>query len=104
MTGAVNVSVVTLSGLVLNVSGVDCDTALSLFGSLIDVSVINESSVALKSENLCDSSCKGGLTVVNVADSTNVNVRLIGAYFFRTFLLPLEISSLVSVNPVYSIF
>ena len=33
---AVNVSIVTLLGLILNVSGVDGDAALALFGSLID--------------------------------------------------------------------
>ena len=36
MAGAVNVSIMTLFGLVLNVSGVDRYTTLSLFGSLID--------------------------------------------------------------------
>ena len=37
MARAVNVSVVTLVGLILNVSGVDGDAALLLFRSLIDV-------------------------------------------------------------------
>ena len=36
MSGAVNVSIVTFVGLILNVSGIDGDTTLSLFGSLID--------------------------------------------------------------------
>src|SRR5699024_9127245 len=36
MAGAVNVSVVTLVGLGFNVSGIDCDTTSSLFGSLIN--------------------------------------------------------------------
>ena len=37
MSRAVNVCVVSLLGLVLNVSGRDCYTTLSLFGCLIDV-------------------------------------------------------------------
>ncbi len=82
VAGAVNVSIVTVSGLVLNVSGVDCDTTLSLLWSLIDVRVIYEISVALEVENLCDCSGECGLAVVNVADSTNVNVRLISFELF----------------------
>ena len=76
MAGAVNVSIVTLSSLVLNVSGVDCDTALSLFGSLIDVSIIYEVSRTAEVQNLGDSSCQSGLTMVNVTDSTDVYMGL----------------------------
>ena len=74
---AVNVCIVTGFGLVLNVSGVDGDTTLSLFGSLIDVSVINEISVAVKVQNLGDRSGQSGLTMVNVADGTDVYMRFI---------------------------
>ena len=76
MAGAVNVSIVTGSSLILNVSGVDCNTALSLLGSLIDVSVINKLSLALHSESLGDSSGKSGLTMVNVTNGTNVYMGL----------------------------
>ena len=65
----------TGSSLILNVSGVDCDTALSL-GSLIDVSVINKLSLALHSESLGDSSGKSSLTMVNVTNGTNVYMGL----------------------------
>ena len=37
VAGAVNVSIVTLVGLILNVSGVDRDSACLLFGRLIDL-------------------------------------------------------------------
>ena len=52
VSGAVNVSIVTFVGLILNVSGVDGNTTLSLFGSLIDVSVILELSLTLQSQIL----------------------------------------------------
>ena len=76
MAGAVNMSIVTGSSLILNVSGVDCNTALSLLGSLIDVSVINKLSLALHSESLGDSSGKSSLTMVNVTNGTNVYMGL----------------------------
>ena len=47
----------TVIGLVLDVSGVDGDTTLSLFGSLIDVCIINEVSLTLRCECLCNSCC-----------------------------------------------
>ena len=77
MAGAVNVSIVTLSSLVLNVSGIDCDTTLSLFGSLIDVCIINEVSRTAEVQNLCDSSSQSCLTMVNVTDGTDVYMGLI---------------------------
>ena len=82
MAWAVNVCIVTLVCFILNVSCVNCDTTLSLFRSLIDVSVINEISIAFEVENLCDSSSKCCFTMVNVADCTNVNMGLISFKFF----------------------
>src|SRR5699024_4321898 len=76
MAGAVNVSIVTALGLILNVSGVDGNTTLSLFGSLIDISIINEISAAAQVQNLGDSSSQGGFTMVNVTNGTNVYVGL----------------------------
>ncbi len=86
MARAVNVSIVTCSSLILNVSGVDCDTTLSLFRSLIDVSVVNECSLTLHCEGLCDSSCQSSLTMVNVADSTNVDMGFGSVKFFLCHL------------------
>ncbi len=82
VAGAVHVSIVTLIGLILNVSGVDGDAALSLFGGLIDVGVVHELGVALQGQNLGDSSGQSGLTVVNVTDGANVNVRFVSFKFF----------------------
>ena len=81
MTGAVNVSIVTLVGLILNVSGIDGDTSFSLLRSLIDHIVSLILSLTLHSESLGDSCGKSGLAVVNVADSTNVYVGL-GSFKF----------------------
>ena len=81
VSGAVNVSIVTVISLILNVSGVDCNTALSLFRSLIDVRVILELSLTLQRKILGDSSCKSGLTMVNVTDGTNVNMGFISFKF-----------------------
>ena len=84
MAGAVNVSVVTLSGLVLNVTGVDGDSSLSLLGCVIDLVVSEELDlIVAECEDLGDSCGKSGLTVVNVADSTNVDM---GFSTFKGFL------------------
>ena len=76
MAGAVNVSVVTFVSLILNVRGVNCDAALSLFGSFIDVRIVNELRFALQTKGLGDSSGQSGFAVVNVANGTNVDMRL----------------------------
>ena len=74
---AVYVSVVTGSGLILYVSGVNGDTALLLFRSVIDLVERLDLRKALAGKYLCDSCGQSGLTVVNMADSTNVNMRFI---------------------------
>ena len=81
VAGAVNVSIVTMISLILNVSGVDGDTTLSLLRSLIDHIVSLELSLTLKSQNLGDSCGKSGLAMVNVTDGTNINVGL-GSFKF----------------------
>ena len=78
---AVNVSIVTLLGLILNVSGVDGDTTLLLFGSLIDCIISLELGLALQGQPLGDSSGQSGLAVVNVADGADVNMGL-GSFKF----------------------
>ena len=74
VTRAVNVSVVTLCGLVLNVSGVDGDTTLLLFGSIVNlVEALN-----LRKTLLCqhggDGSGQSSLTVVNMTNRTDVHM------------------------------
>ena len=53
-------------------SGVDGDAALSLLGGLIDHVVSHVLGFALQTQHLGDSGGQGGLTMVNVANGTNV--------------------------------
>jgi hypothetical protein len=81
--------------LVLDVSGVDCDTTSFLFGRLVNLRVVGESRAACLRKNLGDGGSQGCLSMVNVAfkqiihivivkgkknrmhtNSTNVHVRL----------------------------
>ena len=75
---AVDVSVVTLPGLVLDVGNVDGDAALTLLGSLVDVlegGVVSLAALGL-GEDLGDGRGRGGLAVVDVTDGTDVYVGL----------------------------
>ena len=78
MARAVDVSVVALPGLVLDVSNVDGDAALTLLGSLVDVLERGEVGVAALGlrENLGDGSRQGGLAVVDVTNRTDVYMWL----------------------------
>ena len=78
MARAVDVSVVTSSGLVLDVGDGDGNTTLALLGSLVDVLEGGEVGLAALGlrENLGDSGSQRGLAVVNVTDGTNVHVGL----------------------------
>ena len=83
---AVDVSVVTLLGLILHVSGVDGDTTLALFGSLVDGGVVGVLRLALQSQELGDGSGQGGLTMVDVTDGADVNVGLSSLKFLLSHL------------------
>src|ERR1044072_7645598 len=78
VTGAVDVGVVTRLGLVLDVRDGDGDTALALLGSLVDL-VEGRSLVQVRVrvvQHLRDRRGKRGLTVVDVTDGADVDVRL----------------------------
>ena len=89
VTRAVHVSIVSVLGLILDVSCVDCDTTLLLFWCIVDCII----SKGLVSEQLsavhCDSCCECGLTMVNVTDGSYVYVWLSSLEFFLShqFLL-----------------
>ena len=75
VSGAVDMSVVTFCGLVLNVTGIDCDSACSLFGSVIDLVVCHELDVSVSERKILrDRGGKGGLAVVDVTDGTDIDV------------------------------
>lgn len=75
---AVNVSVVTGSGLVLDVGDGNRNAALALLGSLVDVLERSEVSLAALGlgENLGDGGGQRGLAVVDVTNGADVNMRL----------------------------
>ena len=75
----VYVSIVTVSSLILYVRSVDSDTSFLFFRSVIDRIERTQFWQTFLCQYCCNSSSQSGFTVVNVTDSTNVNVR------FRTF-------------------
>ena len=76
VAGAVDVGVVARIGLVLDVRGGDCDAASLLLGSLVDLIERDDLRAAYLGENLGDCGGEGGLTVVDVANGTDVEVLL----------------------------
>ena len=79
VAGCINVSVVTLGGLVLNVRDVDGDTALALFRSGVDrreVADDVDGRRVLFCKNLRNCGGQSGLAVVDVTNRSDVYVRL----------------------------
>ena len=82
----------TRSGLVLDVGGVDGDTALLLFRSVVDLveglHLVGVTGDAL-GEHLGNGGGEGGLTVVNVADGTDVDMRFgsLECFFCHSFII-----------------
>ena len=78
MARAVYVSIVTLSGLVLNVGNGDRNTTLTLFGSLVDLVECGEVCLAALGlgKHAGDGRGKSGLAVVDVTNRTNIHMRL----------------------------
>ena len=75
VSGAVHMSIVSLVGFILNVSGVDCDTSCLLFGSVIDLVVCHELDAAvLQRQSFCNCRSQGCLAVVHMSDGTNVHM------------------------------
>ena len=73
---AIDVRVMTLVRLVLDMRRVDRDAALPLLRSLVDVRVVLELRHALLGQNLRDCCRQRRLAVIDVADRTDVDMRL----------------------------
>ncbi len=86
---AVNVRVVTSRGVIFNVRGVDGDTTSFFFWRVIDLVESTCRTAVGFSQYGGDRCSQGSFTVVNVADSTNVNVRFCTfKFFFRHGYIP----------------
>jgi hypothetical protein len=59
-------TVVTRIGFILDVGGIDRDTAGLFFRRLVNFGVIRELGASLVGKNLSDSSGEGGLPMINV--------------------------------------
>ena len=90
VSGAVDVSVVTVGRLVLDVSRVDRDAAGFFFRRSVDVGVLLGSRAARFGEDDRDRRRQRRLAVVNVANRANVDVRLRTREFFLTHVLLLR--------------
>jgi len=75
VTGTVNVPVVPLVRLVLDMRDIDCDPSFPLFGCLVNGTIVNELRPALIGESLGDRCGQRRLAVVNVPNSSDVQMR-----------------------------
>ncbi|RPK16843.1 hypothetical protein EDO6_02953 [Paenibacillus xylanexedens] len=81
VTWAVYVSVVTSVSFVLNVCCGDSDTALALFWRFVDLVECYSSTTVSFGQYSCDCSSQSCFTVIDVTDSTDVNVGFITFVF-----------------------
>ncbi|PPE58917.1 hypothetical protein F157LOC_02900 [Pectobacterium brasiliense] len=79
---AVNVRIVARRGIVLNVRRVDGDTTCFFFWCVIDLVECTRVTTVGFSQNGSDCSSQSRFTMVNVADSTDVNVGFCTFKFF----------------------
>ena len=77
VTGTVNVSIVTVSRLILNVCCIDGDTPLFFFRCSVDLVIFLCFSQTSRRKDGSNSSSQSGLTMVDVTNRTNVNVGFV---------------------------
>lgn len=83
MARAVNVGVVALLGIILNMGGVDGDSAGLLLGSLVDlVEPHGLADMVVLREHCGDGCGESSLAVVNVADGSDIDMDAIAYEFF----------------------
>ena len=76
MTRAIDVGIVAVVGVVLDVSGRNRDTSLSLFGGFIDGAVVKVLCVALFCLPFRDRRCECSLSVIDVPNCACVRLEL----------------------------
>ena len=101
VAGAVHVRIVTVLRLILNVGGVDGDSACFLFRSLVDFVVPHGLGFALLRQRHRDRGRQRGLAVVNVSDRSDVYMGLCP---FITSFCHLGFPSLIVVAQKRSVF
>ncbi|SEU30720.1 hypothetical protein SAMN03159358_4900 [Paenibacillus sp. NFR01] len=89
---AVNVCIVTSRCFIFNVSGGDSDTAFAFFWSFVDLVECYSSTAVFFGQYSCDCSSQSRFTMVDVTDSTDINVRF---STFKLCLCHLNSSSLI---------
>ena len=86
---AVDVRIMTLLGLILSVVGIDRDAAGLFFRSVVDLVVPLDRRMTQGREALGDGSSQCRLAMVNVANGTDIDVRLVTLkLLFRHYNLP----------------
>ena len=86
VTRAIHVRIVAVGGLVLDVSGIDGDAALPFLGSLVNGVIRHEAGIAAHRKHLGDRGGKGCLSVVDVTNRSDVDVRLATLKFLLAHL------------------
>ena len=82
VTRTIHMRIVTLFGLILNVSSVDGNTTLFLLRGGVNRIEAFHFGKTLFSKHFCNTCSEGCFTMVNMANSTNVDVRLRTIKFF----------------------
>ncbi|MNO98545.1 hypothetical protein D3C76_902930 [compost metagenome] len=92
VTRAVYVSVVTVRSFIFNVGSGDCDTTFALFRSFVDLIECDSCATVSFGQYSSDCSSQSRFTMVDVTNSTDVNVRFVT---FKLCLCHLNSSSLM---------
>lgn len=84
-------SVMACSSFIFDMRRIDCDTASLFFRCFVDLGVVNELSASAFRKDLGNSRRECGLSMINMSDCANVEVRLctgefrVGIGSHRTF-------------------
>ena len=82
MAGAIDVRIVTLVGLVFLMGDIDRHPACLFFRSIVDIIDAPSLGQALVGQVQGDSRCQSGLAVIDVANSPDIDMRLVALKLF----------------------